>query len=163
MARRPNHTSYNDETTGVSNIRCLRSARVRAISGVRGASGRRPGGVWEPVREAPGTCPKSVRNVSERRPWPNRACESNKRPNRARLSDFFVQNCQITISFRRLSLRRVFDGRRDGFARFSKTTRLCRKFKNAAPVHKNWRRSVQKCAFRSSFESELCVFAVPVQ
>ena len=51
----------------MSHIRCLRSARVRAISGVRGASGRRLGGAREAsgrrpggVREASGRCPRSV-------------------------------------------------------------------------------------------------------
>ena len=46
---------------------------------------------------------------------------------------------------------------------FTKPPRLSTKFKNAAPVDKSWHRSVRKYAFYSSFESEKCVFAVPVQ
>ena len=46
---------------------------------------------------------------------------------------------------------------------FTKPPRQSTKFKNAAPVDKSWHRSVRKYAFYSSFESEKCVFAVPVQ
>ena len=46
---------------------------------------------------------------------------------------------------------------------FTKPPRLSTKFKNFAPVTKSWHRSVRKYAFYSSFESESCVFGVPVQ
>ena len=46
---------------------------------------------------------------------------------------------------------------------FSKSLRLSTKFKTLAPVDKSWHRSEQKYAFRLSFGSEKCVFAVPVQ
>ena len=46
---------------------------------------------------------------------------------------------------------------------FSKSQRLSTKFKTIAPVDKSWHRSVRKYAFYSSFESEKCVFAMPVK
>ena len=71
-ARRPNHTSYTDETTSVSNYR--RSGKYPRVSetvsekcpgrdprGVREGSGRGPGG----VRERSGRGPKSAVNGSE--------------------------------------------------------------------------------------------------
>ena len=99
-ARRPNHTSYTDETTSVSNYRrsgkyprmsetvsekCpargprgVREGSGRGPGGVREGSGRGPGGAREGVRKGSGRGPRSARNGSEVVLCPNRAREFKK-------------------------------------------------------------------------------------
>ena len=76
-ARRPNHTEFEKATKfekATARKGASREVSEERPGGVRGASGRRPKGDWEPseerpggVRGAPGSCPKGVQIVFQRR------------------------------------------------------------------------------------------------
>ena len=101
-ARRPNHTEFEQtpelmRRSAMWQTPCLGSTL---------ASGRRLGGLREASGEAPGRRPGGVREVPASIDfcyvWVLLAAGGvrilKKRPNRAKLSDFFGQHCQITIS-----------------------------------------------------------------
>ena len=134
--------------------RCEHSSSEIAIFGHDPGSDAETGP--EEVREVLQTAPKSsyVRNG----PAIKQTCAF-----RVRLSHFSDQNRHKLIIFDDVG-GGVFSttGTRETH-HFSKSLRLSTKFKTLAPVDKSWHRSVRKYAFYSSFESEMCVFAVPVQ
>ena len=145
----------------LGNTREASGARLR---GLREVSGRRPGGTREASGRRPGGAREASIFVIFGSCWRPAVCELKKTAKPCEAVRFFRHELSNSHEFLTIfAAMRFLTAGAMVLHDFTKTPLLCRKFKNAAPVHKKWRRSEQKCAFRSSFESELCVFAVPVQ
>ena len=148
----------SEKCPGASYTRCLRG--VWEASGRRpGASGRRPGA----VREASGTRPKSVRNVIERRLCQKRARELKKCETARGVRRFRPKTIRFSSVFDDFIDERFFCTGTMVLHDFTKNTAPVQKVQKRRACAQKWRRSVQKCTFRSSFDSEKCVFAAPVQ